>query len=224
MVNQQAAVKINTLCRVKEPSIKFFWSDSFGDEAIFFSDFGPIFQFRKDQPANNNAANNGSSSSGTLHFAFLSAINILNLRNFTNVAPISVESLKFPSLQETLQKPWKSIPSRHVELSPIYIRFSTLIRFRQLHGRNPTQHDEAEFGRILIELLTKNEVDLISALAPSIPTLLAVVDNGLVLNSSILGSFLSQEVIKAVSLQGTPGVNVFVYNGKDNSVKCIPIV
>lgn len=127
-------------------------------------------------------------------------------------------------MQETLQKSWKTIPSRHVELSPIYMRFCAIIRFRQLHGRNPNESDEAEFSRVLSELLVQNEVDLMSTLAPSIPSLLSVVDNGLILNSSILGSFLSQEVIKAVSLQGTPGVNVFVYNGKDNSVKCIPIV
>ncbi len=140
------------------------------------------------------------------------------------IAPINVEILKFPSLSETLQKSWKTIPSRHVELSPIYIRFCSLIRFRDIHGRNPTVSDEKGFFHIVTQLMERNEVDLISAVAPTIPALLVSVEGGMILNSSILGSFLSQEVIKAVSLQGTPGVNVFVYNGKDNSVKCIPII
>lgn len=44
-----------------------------------------------------------------------------------------------------------------------------------------------------------------------------------ILACSILGSFLSQEVIKAISRVGAPGFNVFVYDGSDVNVKAIPI-
>lgn len=40
---------------------------------------------------------------------------------------------------------------------------------------------------------------------------------------SILGSFLSQEIVKAVSRVGTPGCNVFVFHGADMIVKAVPI-
>lgn len=41
---------------------------------------------------------------------------------------------------------------------------------------------------------------------------------------SILGSVLSQEVIKAVSLSGEPGVNVFVFSADDYVVKAFPVL
>jgi hypothetical protein len=44
-----------------------------------------------------------------------------------------------------------------------------------------------------------------------------------VLACSVLGSFLSQEVIKAVSMTGAPGYNVFVFTGEDLVTKAIPI-
>eukprot|EP01034_Spumella_vulgaris_P024037 gene24037-30333_t len=40
---------------------------------------------------------------------------------------------------------------------------------------------------------------------------------------SVLGSYLSQEVIKGVSATGAPGYNVFVFTGDDLVVKAIPI-
>jgi hypothetical protein len=40
---------------------------------------------------------------------------------------------------------------------------------------------------------------------------------------SILGSFLAQEVVKAVSLTGVPGFNITVFSGDDTIVKAFPI-
>jgi hypothetical protein len=44
-----------------------------------------------------------------------------------------------------------------------------------------------------------------------------------VMSCSVLGSFLSQEVVKAVSSSGTPGFNVFVFSGDDYQVRAIPV-
>lgn len=44
-----------------------------------------------------------------------------------------------------------------------------------------------------------------------------------VMACSVLGSFLSQEVIKAVSLTGMPAYNVFVFSGDDFVAKAVPI-
>ncbi len=45
----------------------------------------------------------------------------------------------------------------------------------------------------------------------------------LVITASILGSMLSQEVIKAVSKSGEPGMSVFVFSCDDYIAKAFPI-
>jgi hypothetical protein len=44
-----------------------------------------------------------------------------------------------------------------------------------------------------------------------------------VLTCSVLGSYLSQEVVKAVSLTGQPALNVFVFTPEDLEAKALPI-
>ncbi len=44
-----------------------------------------------------------------------------------------------------------------------------------------------------------------------------------VTTASILGSILSQEIIKGVSAVGQPGFNVFVFGGDELVAKAIPI-
>jgi hypothetical protein len=40
---------------------------------------------------------------------------------------------------------------------------------------------------------------------------------------SLLGSVLTQEIIKGISLTGIPGFNVFILEGSNFSIKSIPI-
>lgn len=44
-----------------------------------------------------------------------------------------------------------------------------------------------------------------------------------VLAASVLGSYLSQEVVKAVSLTGEPALNVFVFSASDYEAKAFPV-
>jgi hypothetical protein len=44
-----------------------------------------------------------------------------------------------------------------------------------------------------------------------------------VLACSVLGSYLSQEVVKAVSHTGEPAFNVFVFSGEDLEAKAFPV-
>lgn len=44
-----------------------------------------------------------------------------------------------------------------------------------------------------------------------------------VFTASVLGSYLAQEVLKAVSRAGMPGVNVFVFSAEDCAVKAFPV-
>lgn len=46
---------------------------------------------------------------------------------------------------------------------------------------------------------------------------------GIITTVSVLGSVLTQEIIKGISLTGIPGFNVFLFDGANYSVKAIPI-
>jgi molybdopterin/thiamine biosynthesis adenylyltransferase len=129
--SETTALRINSLCRSKQPTaIKFFWSDSVGDEALFFADFGSKFSYRKDPST--NPAQSGSSAVGKPLVGLVTlqiiAANIVAIVAIVVAAPVALETVDFPSLQHTLSKTWRSIPAR--QLSPIYIRFCIVARFR----------------------------------------------------------------------------------------------
>jgi hypothetical protein len=46
---------------------------------------------------------------------------------------------------------------------------------------------------------------------------------GTILTVSMLGSFLSQEVIKVISRTGKPGSNIFTFDGETVTVRSFPI-
>ena len=89
-----------------------------------------------------------------------------------------------------------------------------------------------ELSDILASLLAENGLDRASFL-PECPSIdwetefqkLCVNQQvGTVLTVSMLGSFLSQEVIKAISRTGMPGSNVFTFDGDSVTVRSFPIV
>ena len=63
--SHSVALHIDSLCRSKSTSpMQFFWSDSFGQQAVFVSDFGEKFLYRKDASIahNNSVAHIGSAA------------------------------------------------------------------------------------------------------------------------------------------------------------------
>ena len=63
------------------------------------------------------------------------------------------------------------------------------------------------------DYLSKEELNLLRRLSRLV----------LVTTASILGSFLSQEVIKGISRAGIPAFNVFVFDSNDFVAKAFPI-
>ena len=70
---------------------------------------------------------------------------------------------------------------------------------------------------------TSHGLDTNYLTSEDIHRLLLVSSSVLVTTCSILGSFLTQEVIKAVSRAGVPGYNVFVFSSDDYVCKAFPI-
>jgi hypothetical protein len=210
--SQAQSLRINNLCRQRSPQAVFFWSDVFGEEALFYSDFGDNFQYKDDATA--TAASSSSSSSAPV------------------VKPI--KSIAFPSLHSVLTKSWKDIPVRFFPLSPTFVKHRLLTKFRDEQNREPTVEDESavrailtrfqsEYGLIPAPISSEDKVTPNILSDVEIRRLCAMATCTSVLACSVLGSFLSQEVIKAVSMTGAPGYNVFVFTGEDLVTKAIPI-
>jgi len=125
----------------------------------------------------------------------------------------AVAAVDFPSLAEVLAMPWQDMVKRHFPVSEIYAKSRLLHKFRTDTGRLPGPSDETAVTQLASALLQENGVTLDEA----------NLANGVCLSSwgqslpvcSILGGFLSQEVVKAVSKIGDPMMNVFVFSSED---------
>lgn len=108
---QAQAVRINTLCRLNSPQSVFFWSDMFGDEGIFYADFGDNFTYKEDKQADANKANGSASSAES------------------KTEP-KIKQITFPSLEVVLAKRWSEVTSRHFPLDKTFVKHRLLSAFR----------------------------------------------------------------------------------------------
>jgi hypothetical protein len=168
-------------------------SGTFGLEGWFISDFGDGFQYKNDPPNNKD-----------------------------------VMSVTFPALESVLRRPWSAMKTRFHAVSSTFVKSRILRAFVDKHGRYPMAKDDSTDTTVLNDmassLLAENGVQTADLSSPldieALPRIAAAVN---VMTCSVLGSYLAQEVIKAVSLSGAPGENVFVFDGNDCSVKVTPI-
>lgn len=114
-----------------------------------------------------------------------------------------------------------------------------LRHYRSKFGRNPTKEDLLSVKALYNDLLTTNNLNdpifesqtaYQEGLLKNDEDFFAICQSlhphityGIITTISVLGSVLTQEIIKAISLTGIPGFNVFVFEGANYSVKAIPI-
>lgn len=233
------ALRINEICRSnhklmnssqqQQQRIIFFWSDVFGDEGIFYSDFGQQFQYKEDkQPGSTNNNNTTNATTTT------------EQNNTTNVGLQDVKTMDFISLLSILSKKWNEIPSKHFPLSKTFIKHRILTYFRNSYQRDPI-FDSIDDVKILQQiLLTKqvendiNTIDIVGNTNQNedlnlflsldeLKQLCNTCGSVSILACSILGSFLSQEIVKAVSSTGIPAYNVFIFDSHGFVAKAFPV-
>ena len=88
------------------------------------------------------------------------------------------------------------------------------MEFRKQKGRNPTFEDFEGLMQLTETLLEKNGLSKDHFNKYQLNCLCGF-SEGVVMVSSIVGGFLSQEVMKAISHVGEPMRNVVVFSGKD---------
>ena len=195
MYSTEQAIRINNICRKSTPPKIFFWSGAFGKEAWFISDFGDKFDYMED-PSQQTSIR-------------------------------ETKTISFPSLQTILDKRWKEIPSRHFPLSKTFVKSRVLSTFIDRYQYVPHENDVGHLQELYWELANYNEME-----GSHIESFIGKSEwlrfsheskEPCILTCSILGSFLAQEVIKAVSQTGEPGKNLFLFTSDDCVVKCVPV-
>ena len=110
--------------------------------------------------------------------------------------------------------------------------YYTILYYSASHGRLPDSTNTTDITSLQEHLTTlqstnnipsDNNTILTMAQSQQLEYLCRVAGSASVLACSILGSFLSQEVVKAVSHTGEPAFNVFVFSGEDLEAKAFPI-
>lgn len=105
--SEKEALRISHASRTRpQGGGSFFWSDTSGDDGIFFADFGSQFQYAPDPQQNNQGDPN------------------------VNKQKAELQSVSFPSLEEVLETSWKSIPSRHQPLSKTFVEARVIHKYR----------------------------------------------------------------------------------------------
>lgn len=135
-----------------------------------------------------------------------------------------VLQITFPSLQDVFNQRWGASITRFFPLSTTYVKSRVLRTFVTRLGSVPvsTAENIQALKEIGTELLAANGVDeafLAKLELDRLPSICCAVN---ALSCSILGSYLAQEVIKAVSLSGAPGFNVFEFCGERCLVRAFP--
>ena len=94
-----------------------------------------------------------------------------------------------------------------------------------VHGRYPTPADSSTLQNMLSKALEANGIAPASPVldASQLQRLCEVSGTASILSCSVLGSYLSQEIVKAVSHSGEPAFNVFVFSAEDMEAKAFPV-
>lgn len=117
--SETQAIRINNICRKNNPDCVFFWSEMFGDEGLFYADFGKEFTYKDDkQPGttNNNTTNTTNSTSTE------------GVKDTTS----AIKHIVFPSLESVLARRWSEVVSRFFPLSRTFVKHRLLCAFRSV--------------------------------------------------------------------------------------------
>ncbi|XP_060204382.1 SUMO-activating enzyme subunit 1B-1-like isoform X1 [Lycium barbarum] len=122
--------------------------------------------------------------------------------------------LQYPSFEEAIAVPWKSLPKR---MSKLYFAMRVVERYEDLEGRNPGETSVDDLPNVqklrkeLCEAQCLNEAQIPDSLLKRL-----IASGGeFPPVCAIIGGILGQEVIKAISGKGDPLKNFFFFDAMD---------
>lgn len=122
--------------------------------------------------------------------------------------------LHYPSFEEAILVPWKSLPKR---LSKLYFAMRVIERFEDVENRRYGETSSADLASVLklrTELCQANSVNE-SQVPDSLLGRLIAGPSEFPPVCAVIGGILGQEVIKAISGKGDPVKNFFFFDAAD---------
>jgi hypothetical protein len=113
--SEAQALRINRICRSGNQQCAFFWSDMYGDEGLFYADFGARFEYKDDKQPGTSSTNGSSTNNGSTE---------------TAAVVQKVKTLEFPALEVVVAKRWSENVSRHFPLSRTFVKHRLLVAYR----------------------------------------------------------------------------------------------
>jgi len=136
-----------------------------------------------------------------------------------------IKKITCHSYEYMIKKKWSDMITRLSPLNSTYIKSRIIIDFIQIYGKLPEQNDIDSINNIAIKLFNDNNIqDENFILSLNLQKLCYNSYGAPIMICSILGSFLGQQVIKAVSLSGFPGDQIHVFSGNDYICKSIKLL
>ena len=216
---QEQALRLNALCRKNSPQSVFFLSGTFGLEGWFVADFGDNFQYKQDPPNNKDVKTIAFPS---LRTVFDQPWAAMKSRHFA----VSTTYVKSRILRTFIDKYGRCPAPADAAATSTATSSSSAGSSHSGGGSSSSSSDDgALLAALAADMLAANGLadDAAFATSLALADLPRVAAADTIMVCSVLGSFLAQEVIKAVSLSGEPGFNVFVCSGFDCSVVVTPI-
>lgn len=221
----EESVRINNICRYQK-NICFFWSGTFALEGWYICDFGNDFKYKGDDSNSNNEKktphknldNEGNTSQSD---------DVMLLSDGRNTERASSEKImSFPSLTDILGTPWNLLQTNQRRKSTsiptkTYIQSRILAEYKQKKNGMPISEDDTEeFVRYSRKRLHENGLDESFLDRSKLDALCQGPNACLIVISSVLGGYLTQEIQKAVAHIGEPHFNVFEFTGDDQIGRC----
>lgn len=122
--------------------------------------------------------------------------------------------LQYPSFEEAISIPWKSLPKR---VSKLYFTIRVIEKFEEIVGRNPGEISLADLPSVLKLRKELCEAQSFSESQIPDPLLERLLSGRMEFPPvcAIIGGILGQEVIKAISCKGEPLKNFFYFDAMD---------
>ena len=123
-----------------------------------------------------------------------------------------------------ITKKWSELITRLSPLNSTFVKARILVNFRKAHGKLPMPDDYDLVNTMAIALLKENNIEDEKFLPSlNLKELCNTSYGAPIMLCSILGSFLGQQVIKAVSLSGYPGNQIHIFSCHDYVCKAIAL-
>ena len=129
------------------------------------------------------------------------------------------------SYEYMIKKKWCDMIQKLYPLNITFVKSRIIVDFIKTYGKIPEQNDVDSINNIAIKLLHENNIQNENfVVSLDLQKLCTNCYGAPIMICSVLGSFLGQQVIKAVSKSGNPGNQINVFSGNDYICTSIPLL